>query len=169
MTYTPFYKPAWLLVNSYGTTSLQQLTSPAVRYGPAARDSPIVTQEKAGMKGCPPTRGHYTRMRSWGLVRRRIGVGRQAMPKGLVRRGRIALLLQPHLFQRRGPRIGINQHQCGLLDARPDAAWPIVVPDRPKPYPLMEQLLDLVQQGLPLAAVGLHRLLLVKCIDVGIA
>src|SRR5215813_6054572 len=78
-------------------------------------------------------------------------------------------LLQPDLLEWRRPRIGIDQHQRGLLDARPDAAGPEELEDRRKAHPLVERLLDLEQHGLALLTVGLHGLLLVERVDVGIA
>ena len=44
-----------------------------------------------------------------------------------------SLLLQLHLLERRRPRIRIDHHQRGVLDARPDAARPDVVVDRREP------------------------------------
>ena len=78
-------------------------------------------------------------------------------------------LLEPDLLEGRRPRIGVDQHQRGLLHPGPDAARPDVLADRPEPHPLVDELLDLVQHRLPLAAIGLQRLLLEQRVDVGIA
>jgi hypothetical protein len=58
-------------------------------------------------------------------------------------------LLQPHLFQRRRPGIGVDQQQRRFLHARSDAAWPVVLPDGGEPDPLMEQLLDSEARNMP--------------------
>src|SRR2546428_779838 len=68
--------------------------------------------------------------------------------------------LQPHLFQRRRPGIGIDQHERGLLHPGADAARPDIVVDRAIPDALVHQALDLVQHGLPLGMIRLHGLLL---------
>src|SRR6266498_54995 len=81
----------------------------------------------------------------------------------------LSLLLQPHLLERRRPRIRIDQHQRGLLHAQPDRARPVEFEDGPESHALVEGLLDLVQHGLALLPVGLHGLLLVERVDVGIA
>src|SRR5438093_658839 len=46
---------------------------------------------------------------------------------------------------------------------------PDVVPDRPESHPLVDELLDLVQQDLALPAIGHERLLLVERVDVRVA
>src|SRR5207247_1677231 len=69
----------------------------------------------------------------------------------------------------RGPWIGVDEHQRGLLHARADPARPDVLEDRPEAHALVEELLDLVQRRLALLPVGLPRLLLVQRVDVGIA
>src|SRR5690348_13197502 len=79
------------------------------------------------------------------------------------------LLLQPHFFQRRRPRIGIDQHQGGLGDARADAARPAVLPDRAQADAFVHEPLDLVQDRLALRAIGFARLLRVEFVDIGIA
>src|SRR6266850_190393 len=85
-------------------------------------------------------------------------------------RGRCHLpLLEPYLLERRRPRIGIDEHQCGLLHARPDAARPVELEDGRETHALVEHLLDLEQQGLALLAIRLHGLLLVERVDVRIA
>src|SRR6266511_2070000 len=81
----------------------------------------------------------------------------------------ISLLLQTHLFQRRRPGEGVDQHQCRLLHPGPDPARPEIKPDGPEHHPLVHELLDLVQQGFAFRPVGLHVLLLEQLIDVGIA
>src|SRR5580765_8651266 len=78
-------------------------------------------------------------------------------------------LLQPHVFERRRPGIGVDQHERRILDARPDAAGPDVLEDRRDARALVHDLLDLVQERLALLTVGLARLLLVERVGVGIA
>src|SRR5438105_4585403 len=72
------------------------------------------------------------------------------------------LLLQPYLLEWRRPGIGVDQHQRRFLHAGPDSARPEELEDRPEPHALVEGLLDLVQHGLALLAIGLDRLLLVE-------
>src|SRR5207245_8449620 len=79
------------------------------------------------------------------------------------------LLLQPYLLEWRRPGVGIDQHQPGLLHARPDSARPEELEDGTEAHALVEGLLDLVQQGLALLAIGLDGLLPVQGVDVGIA
>jgi len=69
---------------------------------------------------------------------------------------------EPHLFERRRPGIRVDQHQRRLFDAWPHAARPDVFPDRTEPHPLVDELLDLVQQSLAFAAIGHERLLPVE-------
>src|SRR6266481_3638315 len=80
-----------------------------------------------------------------------------------------ASLLEPHVLQGRRPRVGIDQHQGGLGHPRAHPARPDVIHDRCEADPLVERALDLVQQDLPLAGVGLPALLLVERVDVGLA
>src|SRR6266498_1845127 len=80
-----------------------------------------------------------------------------------------SLLLEAHLFERRRPRVGVDQHQRGLLHPGPDSRRPDVFPDGREPHPLVDDLLDLVQQRLALAAIGHEGLLLVQRVDVEIA
>src|SRR5262245_62432963 len=74
--------------------------------------------------------------------------------------------LQAHLFERRRPRVGVDQHQRGLGHAGTDAARPDEFPERPEPHALVEELLDLVEYRLALAPIGLPRLLPVERVDV---
>src|SRR6266849_6251217 len=76
-------------------------------------------------------------------------------------------LLQPDLLERRRPGIGVDQHQRGLLHARPDPAGPEELEDGPESHALVERLLDLVQHDLALLPIGLHGLLLVERVDIG--
>src|SRR5207245_9112989 len=78
-------------------------------------------------------------------------------------------LLRPYLLERCRPGIGIDQHQRGLLHARPDSARPEELEDGPEAHALVEGLLDLVQQGLAPLAIGLDGLVLVQGVDVGLA
>src|SRR5437879_8559220 len=48
--------------------------------------------------------------------------------------------LEPHVLQRSRPRVGVDQHQRRLRDARPDRARPAALPERPEPDALVEQL-----------------------------
>src|SRR6266478_6705044 len=74
-----------------------------------------------------------------------------------------------HLFERRRPRVGIDQHQRRLLDPWAHAARPDVVPDRPEPHPLVQELLDLMEQRLAFTAIAHEGLFLVQRVDVGVA
>src|SRR5437879_11094852 len=74
-----------------------------------------------------------------------------------------------YLFERRRPRVGIDQHQRRLLDPWAHAARPDVVPDRPEPHPLVQELLDLMEQRLAFAAIAHEGLFLVQRVDVGVA
>src|SRR5919198_827280 len=79
-----------------------------------------------------------------------------------------SLRFQAYLFHRCGPRIRVDEHERGLRHPRPDAARPDVLVDGPEPHPFVEQLLDLVEERLPLFPVRLQRLLLVEGVDVRI-
>src|SRR2546427_10496836 len=81
----------------------------------------------------------------------------------------LSLLLQPHLLERRRPRIRGDQHQRGLLHARPDRARPDEFEHGPESHALVEGLRDLVQHGLALLAAGLQGVLLAERVDVGLA
>src|SRR5262249_37304578 len=61
-----------------------------------------------------------------------------------------SLLLETHLFKRGRPGIGVDQHQRRLRHARPDTTRPDVFPDGSKSHPIVERLLNLVQQSLAL-------------------
>src|SRR4029450_6145747 len=74
----------------------------------------------------------------------------------------------PNASQRRRPRVRLDQHQRRLGDARPDAARPDELPERPEAHALVEELLDLMQRRLALAAIRFARLLLVERLDVGV-
>src|SRR5882762_166193 len=91
-------------------------------------------------------------------------VTRSSMPPSLP-----VSLLQADLFERRRPGVGVDEHQCRVRDPRPDATWPDVLVDRRDPDPVVDDLLDLVQQRLTLLPVGFSRLLPVERVDVGIA
>src|SRR5262245_19432602 len=69
---------------------------------------------------------------------------------------RALLFLQPHLFQRRGPGVRVDQVQRRLVHAGADPAGPPVLEDRREAYALVQGLLDLVQHGLALLAVCLE-------------
>src|SRR5215207_3039170 len=84
-------------------------------------------------------------------------------------RPRCSLLLQPDLFERRGPGIRVDQQERGLGHAGPDPARPDVLVDRRDADPLVHELLDLVEEHLALLLVRLDALLLVEGVDVGIA
>src|SRR5262245_18310422 len=77
--------------------------------------------------------------------------------------------LQAHLFEGSRPRVRVDQHQRRLGHPRPDAAWPDVLEDGPEPYALVEDLLDLMEHRLALLPAGLHGLLPVERVVVGIA
>src|SRR5712691_8134192 len=64
-----------------------------------------------------------------------------------------SFLLETYFFQRRRPGIGVDQHQRGFLHTRPHSTRPYVVPDGPEPHPLVQELLDLAQEGLALLPV----------------
>src|SRR5882672_11466713 len=78
-------------------------------------------------------------------------------------------LSQAHVFERRRPRVWVDQHQGGLRHSRAHPARPDIVVDGPEPHPLVEEALDLVQRRLALPPVGLPGLLLVERVDVRIA
>src|SRR5882672_4164401 len=80
-----------------------------------------------------------------------------------------SFLLETNVFERRRPRIRIDQHQRRLLDPGADAARPDILVDRRDPDPVVDDLLDLVQERLALLPVGFSRLLSVERVDVGIA
>src|SRR3954469_24739781 len=77
--------------------------------------------------------------------------------------------LQPHFFEWRRPRVRVDQHQPGFLDARADPTRPHIVEDRREPGPLVQDSLNLVQHCLPLLAVCLSQLPRVQLIDIGVA
>src|SRR5712692_1084950 len=70
-----------------------------------------------------------------------------------------SLRFEPHFFQRCRPGVRVDQHQRWLLDPRPDPTRPDVLPDGSEHDAFVDELLDLVQQGLAFAAVGLSSLL----------
>src|SRR6185436_9156722 len=74
--------------------------------------------------------------------------------------------LEPDLFQRRRPGIGIDQHERGLGHPRPDAAGPHVLEDRAVAHPLVDQPLNLVELRFALLVVCLHCLLLEEGVEV---
>src|SRR5437870_12598028 len=119
-------------------------------------------------RGAPARPRRGGQKRADGLA---IAATAMASPAGLATSAvyRSLVSLQAYLFERRRPGVGIDQHQRRLLDPRADPARPDVVPDRAEPHPLVDELLDLVQQRLALAAIGHERLLLVERVDVGIA
>src|SRR5256885_6359064 len=80
-----------------------------------------------------------------------------------------SFLLETNVFERRRPRIRIDHHQRRLRHPRTDATRPDVLVDRCDPDPVVDDLLDLVQQRLTLLPVGFSRLLSVERVDVGIA
>src|SRR5215510_414753 len=82
---------------------------------------------------------------------------------------RTSVLPEANLFEWRGPGVWVDQHQRGLLDAGTDAARPHVLPDGAEADALVDELLDLVQHRLALAAIGDERLLLEQRVDVGVA
>src|SRR6478609_934335 len=75
--------------------------------------------------------------------------------------------LQPHFFERRRPRVRVDQHQPRFLDPRTHPARPDIVEDRREPGPLVQQPLNLVQHCRALRAIGLGQLPRVKRIDIG--
>src|SRR3989442_11911840 len=77
-------------------------------------------------------------------------------------------LLEPHLFERRRPRIRVNEHERGVLHARTDPARPDVVVDRREAHAVVELLLNLREHRRALLLVQLLRLLAVERLDVGI-
>src|SRR5215212_3489944 len=66
--------------------------------------------------------------------------------------------LQPHFFERRRPRVRVDQHQPWFLDPRADPARPDIVEDRREPGALVQQPLNLMQRCLALGAIGLGQL-----------
>src|SRR6185295_15481895 len=80
-----------------------------------------------------------------------------------------SILFQTHLFQRRRPRVGVDQHQRRLGHARAHPARPHVLEDGTVPDALMYEALDVVQNRLPLLPIGLNGLLLEERVDIGIA
>src|SRR5262245_63923043 len=58
---------------------------------------------------------------------------------------RMSVLLQAHVFERRRPRIRIDQHERGLGHPGPDPAGPDVLEDGCDAHALVHELLDLVQ------------------------
>src|SRR4029077_409471 len=85
------------------------------------------------------------------------------------RAARMSVLSQAHVFERRRPRIRVDQHERGLRHPRADSAGPDVLEDRRDPHALVHDLLDLVQERLALLAIGLAGLPLVEVVDVGVA
>src|SRR5262245_13499388 len=75
--------------------------------------------------------------------------------------------LELDVFQRGRPRVRIDGQQHRVGDARSDRARPDVLPDRSKPHPLVDELLDLVEHGLALVAIRLPGLALEEVVDVG--
>src|SRR5436190_23513918 len=69
-----------------------------------------------------------------------------------------SVLFEAHLFKRRRPRVGVDQHQRGLIHARTHPAGPDVLEDRTVPDALVHEALDLVQHSLPLTTIRLHSL-----------
>src|SRR5215510_4472042 len=77
--------------------------------------------------------------------------------------------LEPYLFERRRPRVGIDQHQPRLLNSWSNSARPDVFPDGPKHHAFVYKVLDLVQERFTLAAISLAVLLFEERVDVRIA
>src|SRR4051812_35209518 len=77
------------------------------------------------------------------------------------------LPLQSDILERRRPRIRIDLHQPGILNARPDPARPVIIPDRREARAIVQDLLDLVQHRLAFLRVRLGQLLLIQFIHVG--
>src|SRR4029453_12212625 len=78
-------------------------------------------------------------------------------------------VVQPHLFQRSSPGVGLDQPQPWLLHAWSYAARPHKEKDGHEHSPLVHELLELVQQGLALTPVRLHILLFEQLFDIGTA
>src|SRR3954453_3725448 len=74
--------------------------------------------------------------------------------------------LQPHFFERRRPRVRVDQHQPRFLDPRTHPARPNIVEDRREPGPLVQQALNLVQRRLAFGSICLRQLPRVQLIDV---
>src|SRR5258706_2224710 len=128
------------------------------RIRPSTRSSSRMTRcySTCSPSGCPTRRYGAA---SWWRTRRRSTTIRRAH--------RVARLsLQPHVVERRRPGIGIDQHDAGLRHPRPDPARPDVLEDGPHAYALVDEPLDLVEQGLPLGPVRLAALLLVEGVQV---
>src|SRR3954452_13286821 len=75
--------------------------------------------------------------------------------------------LQPHFFERRRPRVRVDQHHPRFLDPRTYSARPDIVENGREPGPLVQQPLNLVQRCLAFRAIGLGQLPRVKRIDIG--
>src|SRR5262245_37315977 len=82
--------------------------------------------------------------------------------------GPALLLLEGHVFVGGRPGIRVDLQQGRLGHPRADAARPDVLPDRPEPHPLVQELLDLVEHRLALLAIRLAGLLLEQVVDIGI-
>src|SRR5207237_2796126 len=76
--------------------------------------------------------------------------------------------LEADVLERGRPRIRIDHQEGGVGDAGPDGARPDVLVDRGEAHALVDELLDLVEQGLALFPVELAGLLLPQRVDVGI-
>ena len=70
---------------------------------------------------------------------------------------------QTHILEGGGPGKGVDEHQRRLLHPWPDAARPEVEPDGREHDALVHELLDLVQQNLPLLPIHFHVLLFEQC------
>src|SRR6266850_6826869 len=75
--------------------------------------------------------------------------------------------LQLQILVRRGVRIAPDQADARLLEARPDPPGERQLVDRNVRHPVVENLLDLMDQGLAPLHVGLARLTLEQVLDLG--
>src|SRR5205823_6481444 len=80
----------------------------------------------------------------------------------------VSLPLQADVLERRGPRVGVDQHETRLRDTRADPARPDELVQRTEPHAVVERLLDAVEQGFALPGIGFSRLLLEERLDIGI-
>src|SRR5260370_36361627 len=127
--------------------------------------SPSHTQSRPQASATSASSNASLNAATWSTPRR---ISSTKIPKCIAAPHLYALsLLETNVFQRRGPWIGVDEHQGGLLHARADPARPDVLEDRPGAHALVEGLLDLVQHRLALLPVGLPRLLLVARVAVG--
>src|SRR5688572_6615381 len=80
-----------------------------------------------------------------------------------------SLLLDSHVFVRRGVGMPGDQAEAGLLDARADTVEERELPDRRVNDLVVEQLLHAMENRLALLAVELVGLLPVEAVEVGVA